>query len=70
MLSQLWIELLKNLARNPHCEKETFPVGIEFVKRGVVHFRMPSLKRNTLLESIARGVFDHSVTCTKLVLVK
>jgi len=61
------VKPLENLSRTPHCEKVTFPVGVDILKRGAVSFQMPSLKHNTLLEKIVRGVLDHSVTCTKLV---
>ena len=57
------VEPLENLPRTPHCENLAFPVRVDILKRGVVHFQMPSLKRNTLLDKIARDVLDHSVTC-------
>ena len=50
------MEPLENLSKAPHCEKVTFPVGVDILKRGVVHFQMPPLKYNTLLERIVRGV--------------
>ena len=61
------VEPLENLSKTPRCEKVTFPVGVDILKRGLVHFQMPSSKHNTLFEKIVRGVLDHSVACTKLV---
>ena len=41
--------------KGPHCEKVTFPEGVDILKRGVVS-QIPSLKHNTLLEKIVHGV--------------